>query len=156
MTLMLSPLNSYRSTVLYTLGIVVSLIGTGFLIGVCFHHTHKLVSLTNRNSVFLSAQAGTPFTSLDIALHVHLPPQMFAPVRIVATIILFVSMGLVFVGAFVLGNAVRILVLSDVLGLTLFLAAMYRYDLVLLVGLQRILIYPTVVFVVIEYLAYTW
>jgi len=47
--------------------------------------------------------------------------QMFAPVRIVATIILFVSMGLVFVGAFVLSNALL-----------------------------------CIVFVIIEYLAYTW
>lgn len=71
---------------------------------------------------------------------------MFAPVRIVATIILFASMGLVFVGAFVLGNAVRILDLTtkeDVLGLTLFPAAVYRYFPVLFVGLLRILIPPS-------------
>jgi len=47
--------------------------------------------------------------------------QMFAPVRIVATIILVVAMGLVFVGAFVLGNPLL-----------------------------------CIIFVVIEYLAYTW
>jgi hypothetical protein len=84
---------------------------------------------------------------------------MFAPVRIVATIILFVAMGLVFVGAFVLGNPVRVLVWpakEDVLGLTLFPAAVYKYVPGLLVGLPPILIYPTLVFVVIEYLAYTW
>ena len=55
-------------------------------------------------------------------------------------------MGLVFVGAFVLGNAVRILDLptkEDVLGLTLFPAAVYRYFPVLFVGLLRILIPPS-------------
>ena len=70
---------------------------------------------------------------------------MFAPVRIVATIILIVSMGLVFVGAFVLGNAVRILVLptrEDVLGLTLFPAAVYKYVPNQFSGLPLILIHP--------------
>jgi len=71
---------------LYTLGIIVSLIGTGFLIGF--------------------------FKQLK---------EMFAPVRIVATIILLASMGLVFVGAFVLGNPLL-----------------------------------CIIFVIIEYLAYTW
>jgi len=71
---------------LYTLGIIVSLIGTGFLIG------------------FLKQLK-----------------EMFAPVRIVATIILLASMGLVFVGAFVLGNPLL-----------------------------------CIIFVIIEYLAYTW
>lgn len=33
-------------------------------------------------------------------------PQMFAPVRVVATIVFLGSIGLVFVGAFVLGNDV--------------------------------------------------
>ena len=69
---------------------------------------------------------------------------MFAPVRIVATIILIVSMGLVFVGAFVLGNAVRILVLhtkEDVLGLMLFPAAVYKYVPDHFAGLPRILIH---------------
>jgi len=92
-------------------------------------------------------------------LHVHLPSQMFAPIRIVATIILLASMGLVFVGAFVLGNPVCILVLpakEGVLGLMLFPAALYRYVSDLFVGLPRILIHPTIVFVIIEYLAYTW
>lgn len=84
---------------------------------------------------------------------------MFAPVRIVATIILLASMGLVFVGAFVLGNAVRIPDLpakEDVLGLMLFPGVVYRYVTDLFVGLPRILIYSTIVFVIIEYLAYTW
>ena len=55
---------------------------------------------------------------------------MFAPVRIVATIILIASMGLVFVGAFVLGNAVRIpefTTKEDVLELMLFPGAVYKY-----------------------------
>ena len=68
-------------------------------------------------------------------------------------------MGLVFVGAFVLGNAVRVLILptkEDALGLTLFPAAVYRYVPDLFVGLLRILIHPIIVFVVVEYLAYTW
>jgi len=63
-------------------------------------------------------------------LHVHPLSQMFAPVRVVATIILIASMGLVFVGAFVLGNPVRILDVPaklHVLGLTLFSAAVYKY-----------------------------
>ena len=63
---------------------------------------------------------------------------MFAPVRIVATIILLASMGLVFVGAFVLGNAVCIPDLpakEDVVGLMLFPGAVYRYVTDLFVGL---------------------
>jgi hypothetical protein len=55
--------------VLYTLGVVISLIGTGFLLG--FGQQLKL---------------------------------MFKPVRIVATIVFLVSIGMVFVAAFVLGN----------------------------------------------------
>ena len=76
-------------------------------------------------------------------LRIHLPSQMFAPVRIVATIILIVSMGLVFVGAFVLGNAVRILVLptEDILGLMLFPAAVYKYVPDHFAGLPCILIH---------------
>ncbi|KAI9569058.1 SFT2-domain-containing protein [Boletus coccyginus] len=72
--------------VLYTIGILVSLAGTGFLIG--FASQLKL---------------------------------MFKPVRIIATIAFLASIALVFVGAFVIG--------SEVL---------------------------CIVFVVIEYLAYTW
>jgi hypothetical protein len=72
--------------VLYAMGTVISLVGTGFLIG--FAKQLKL---------------------------------MFKPVRVVATIIFLASIGLVFVGAFVLRN--------DVLCL---------------------------IFVIIEYLAYTW
>ncbi|KAK7440201.1 hypothetical protein VKT23_017143 [Stygiomarasmius scandens] len=71
---------------LYVMGTIVALIGTGFLIG------------------FLS----------QIKL-------MFKPVRVVATIVLFASIGLVFVGAFALGNEILCLI-----------------------------------FVIIEYLAYTW
>lgn len=84
---------------------------------------------------------------------------MFKPVRVVATIILIVSMGLVFVGAFVLGNPVSILVSpakEDDLELMRFPADLYKYVPVLLIGLSRILIHLTVVFVIIEYLAYTW
>jgi len=73
-------------TILFTLGIIVSLAGTGFLIGF--------------------------FKQLKM---------MFKPVRVVATIVFLGSIGLVFVGAFVLGN--------DVL---------------------------CIVFVIVEYLAYTW
>ncbi|KAH7929763.1 SFT2-domain-containing protein [Leucogyrophana mollusca] len=72
--------------ILYTLGIVVSLIGTGFVIG--FANQIK---------------------------------TMFKPVRLVATVIFLGSIGLVFVGAFVLGNEIL-----------------------------------CIVFVIIEYLAYTW
>jgi len=57
--------------ILFAFGTVVSLIGTGFLIGF-------LKQLT----------------------------LMFKPVRVVATIIFFVSIGLIFVGAFVIGNGV--------------------------------------------------
>ncbi|KAG8217314.1 SFT2-domain-containing protein [Butyriboletus roseoflavus] len=73
-------------TVLYTIGILVSLTGTGFLIG--FGSQIKL---------------------------------MFKPVRLVATILFLASIGLVFVGAFVLR--------SEIL---------------------------CIVFVIVEYLAYTW
>jgi len=71
---------------LFALGTVISLVGTGFLIG---------------------------FTSQL--------KQMFKPVRVVATLILLASIGLIFVGAFVIK--------SDVLCL---------------------------IFVIIQYLAYTW
>jgi len=71
---------------LYGLGTVVSLAGTGFLIGF--------------------------FTQLKL---------MFKPVRVLATIIFLASIGLVFVGAFVLDNELL-----------------------------------CIIFVVIEYLAYTW
>ncbi|KAG8748138.1 hypothetical protein FRC10_008871 [Ceratobasidium sp. 414] len=77
--LFLGALTSFA--LLYTIGIIVSLIGTGFLIG------------------FLK--------QLKV---------MFKPVRVVATIVFFATIGLVFVGAFVL----------------------------------------CIVFVIIEYLAYTW
>lgn len=72
--------------ILYTIGIIVSLIGTGFLIGF--------------------------FKQLKV---------MFKPVRVVATILFFATIGLVFVGAFVIG--------SEIL---------------------------CIIFVIIEYLAYTW
>jgi len=71
---------------LYTVGIVIALVGTGFVIG--FFRQLKL---------------------------------MFKPVRVVATIVFIASIGLVFVGAFVIG--------SDLLCL---------------------------IFVIIEFLAYTW
>ncbi|KAG6379128.1 SFT2-domain-containing protein [Boletus reticuloceps] len=72
--------------VLYTIGIIISLVGTGFLIG--FGSQIKL---------------------------------MFKPVRVLATIIFLASIGLVYVGAFVIKSEVR----------------------------------PPI-FVIIEYLAYTW
>ncbi|CUA75914.1 hypothetical protein RSOLAG22IIIB_01917 [Rhizoctonia solani] len=82
--LFLGALGSFA--LLYTIGIIVSLIGTGFLIGF-----GKQLQL------------------------------MFKPVRVVATIIFLGTIGLVFVGAFVIKIAVLCLV-----------------------------------FVIIEYLAYTW
>lgn len=82
--LFLGQLGSFA--VLYTIGIMVSLVGTGFVIG--FASQFKL---------------------------------MFKPVRIIATIVFLGSVGLVFVGAFVLRNEVL-----------------------------------CIIFVVIEYLAYTW
>ncbi|KAG9318258.1 SFT2-domain-containing protein [Chiua virens] len=75
--LFLGQLGSFA--VLYTIGILVSLAGTGFLIG------------------------------------------MFKPVRVLATVVFLASIGLVFVGAFVIRNEVL-----------------------------------CIVFVIIEYLAYTW
>jgi len=82
--LFLGQLGSFA--VLYTIGILVSLVGTGFVIG--FASQFKL---------------------------------MFKPVRIIATIVFLGSVGLVFVGAFVLKNEVL-----------------------------------CIIFVIIEYLAYTW
>ncbi|KAG0706309.1 SFT2-domain-containing protein [Suillus ampliporus] len=82
--LFLGQLGSFA--VLYTIGILVSLVGTGFVIG--FASQIKL---------------------------------MFKPVRIIATIVFLGSVGLVFVGAFVLGNEVL-----------------------------------CIIFVIVEYLAYTW
>jgi len=72
--------------VLYALGTIISLVGTGFLIG------------------FASQIKG-----------------MFKPVRVVATLVLFATIGLIFVGAFVIGSSVL-----------------------------------CIIFVVVEYLAYTW
>lgn len=57
---------------------------------------------------------------------------MFKPVRVVATIVLIASMGLVFVGAFVLGNAVSILVSRMSLGLMPFPGTVFRFVPVLL------------------------
>ncbi|KAI0079996.1 SFT2-domain-containing protein [Panus rudis PR-1116 ss-1] len=82
--LFLGQLGSFA--ILYGMGTVISLIGTGFLIG--FGKQLKM---------------------------------MFKPVRVVATIVFLASIGLVFVGAFVIK--------SDVL---------------------------CIIFVIIEYLAYTW
>ncbi|OAX40025.1 SFT2-domain-containing protein [Rhizopogon vinicolor AM-OR11-026] len=82
--LFLSQLGSFA--VLYTIGILVSLVGTGFVIG--FASQLKL---------------------------------MFKPVRLIATAVFLGSVGLVFVGAFVLGNEIL-----------------------------------CIIFVIIEYLAYTW
>lgn len=82
--LFLGQLGSFA--VLYTIGILVSLVGTGFVIG--FASQFKL---------------------------------MFKPVRIIATVVFLGSVGLVFVGAFVLKNEVL-----------------------------------CIIFVIIEYLAYTW
>jgi len=82
--LFLGQLGSFA--VLYAMGTLISLIGTGFLIG--FFQQIKL---------------------------------MFKPVRVVATIVFLASIGLVFVGAFVLKN--------DLL---------------------------CIIFVIVEYLAYTW
>lgn len=67
--LFLGQLGSFA--VLYTIGILVSLVGTGFVIG--FASQFKL---------------------------------MFKPVRIIATVVFLGSVGLVFVGAFVLKNEV--------------------------------------------------
>ncbi|KAF7295307.1 Protein transport protein SFT2 [Mycena indigotica] len=61
---------------LYGLGTVISLAGTGFLIGF--------------------------FTQLKL---------MFKPVRVVATIVMLASIGMVFVGAFVLGNEILCIIL---------------------------------------------
>ncbi|KAG2075981.1 SFT2-domain-containing protein [Suillus decipiens] len=82
--LFLGQLGSFA--VLYTIGILVSLVGTGFVIG--FASQIKL---------------------------------MFKPVRIIATAVFLGSVGLVFVGAFVLKNEVL-----------------------------------CIIFVIVEYLAYTW
>lgn len=82
--LFLGQLSSFA--ILYALGTVIALVGTGFLIG--FAKQLKM---------------------------------MFKPVRIVATIVFLASIGLVFVGAFVIK--------SDIL---------------------------CIIFVIIEYLAYTW
>ncbi|TFK42748.1 Got1/Sft2-like family-domain-containing protein [Crucibulum laeve] len=83
-TLFLGQLTSFA--VLYVIGTIISLVGTGFLIG--FFKQLKL---------------------------------MFKPVRVVASIIFIASIGLVFVGAFVLTSGIL-----------------------------------CIIFVIVEYLAYTW
>jgi hypothetical protein len=62
---------------------------------------------------------------------------MFKPIRVVATIILFASIGLVFVGAFVLGSELLCISMCHPTILMLLLISF-------------------TVFVIIEYLAYTW
>ena len=91
---------------------------------------------------------------------------MFKPVRVIATVVLFASIGLVLVGAFVLHNGVgigrilfhlerlliypllstQVLCLSE---LSLFFSSLYHIFL-------TISFFFMAVFVIIEFLAYTW
>jgi hypothetical protein len=69
--------------------------------------------------------------------------QMFNPVRVVATIVFIATVGLVFVGAFVIRISVsRICVLQS-----------GRRELISCCGTPQVL---CIIFVIIEYLAYTW
>ena len=72
---------------MYAVGTLISLAGTGFLIG--FKTQLKLVC------EWLSI----PLNPTPIEPH---PRQMFKPVRIVATIVFLAMIGLIFVGAFVI------------------------------------------------------
>ncbi|KAI8998767.1 hypothetical protein BD414DRAFT_476036 [Trametes punicea] len=96
---------------LYAIGTIISLIGTGFLIG--FFKQLKL---------------------------------MFKPVRVVATIVFLGSIGLIFVGAFVIGSDVRLPPPIPHLIHPLYVTLTPRNDIQIL----------CIIFVIIEYLAYTW
>jgi hypothetical protein len=86
---------------------------------------------------------------------------MFKPVRIVATILFIASVALVFVGAFVLKSGVRYLsflwALSSFISFSL-LAAMHKYAIIpfALLSKSPALSFCFTVFVIIEFLAYTW
>ena len=100
----------YLSPVLYGLGTIISLAGTGFLIGVCITCILKKGGLAD---VFLSSSSNKSNSCVSYLISILCQintPQMFKPVRIIATIVFLGSIALVFVGAFVIKNDVRILV----------------------------------------------
>lgn len=78
---------------------------------------------------------------------------MFKPVRIVATIVFLVSVALVFVGAFAIGNQVRPLSIYPLYTLI----PNCRSSVSVSPPHHRLFPFHTsAVFVIIEYLAYTW
>lgn len=98
----LLPAPSQPLPVLYTIGILVSLAGTGFLIGVSQTISPLLLSLIS-TTVCKPTETGNSVSPV-------LPPltsqKMFKPVRIIATVAFLASIALVFVGAFVIGSEV--------------------------------------------------
>lgn len=103
----------YLSPVLYGLGTIISLAGTGFLIGVCITCVlKKEVWLMSSCPVLQTNQTRVFCIIISSILCLIIAPQMFKPVRIIATIVFLGSIALVFVGAFVIKNDVRIFFVS--------------------------------------------
>jgi hypothetical protein len=97
--------------VLYSIGTVISLVGTGFVIGVrlaLYIFLGNLSFLCSRTVLPPTQTRNALFVFKCITLTSHSAIQMFKPVRIVATVLLVASIALVLVGAFALGNAVSI------------------------------------------------
>ena len=101
------------SAVLYVFGTVISLIGTGFVIGVRLdtiiqYPTQQKLILSYTTTVLQAAEACTLILRPIFPVGCDMTKiQMFKPVRIVASIVFLASIGLVFVAAFVLHSDVR-------------------------------------------------
>jgi hypothetical protein len=86
----------------------VTIVGTGFLIGVSgfllsFFSCYSLV----RNDIVYDTNETCEFCFLGSGIRSGVDVgQMFKPVRVVATIVFLASIGLVFVGAFVIRSEV--------------------------------------------------
>ena len=96
---------------LYVLGTIISLVGTGFLIGVSDYRMVRCEVLTARCLQFLKQLKLVCGATCCLS---HLPtqltplPQMFKPVRVLASIVFLASIALVLIAAFVLNSDVRI------------------------------------------------
>src|ERR1700722_10599701 len=94
------------STVLYAMGTIVALAGTGFVIGVSW--PASVISMAEPSLIICSQF----FRQLKLVRSISRHPtklfdtylQMFKPVRVVATIVFLISIVLIFVAAFVLRN----------------------------------------------------
>lgn len=98
--------------VLFSIGIIISLIGTGFLMYVPLSiiNTAQLTLIPAADLRNKSKRRVYPF-HLRLPYLTHPSMQMFKPVRVVATLILFGAIAMTFMGAFLLNNAVLCLVM---------------------------------------------